>query len=1078
MSSDLSPIRILVVAGYQLIRVVIASLLFPESDMKLVDEASNGQEAATFRAGTKRPEGWGFRGRHWYPRSRACRVIVGLSIVLAMSTKSARAVDPQQPATSYIRTTFTVEDGLSSNVVNAIVQTRNGFLWIGTDAGLNRFNGRHFTPIYFRGTKSTPQGIVSTLVEGPDGDLWIGTNAGLLRISRLALDQFDRSLSVFYHPGAGNSDEITCLHFSRDGTLWVGTNAGLYRFVSNRFEAATPRASISRIEESVDGHLLIISSRGFVELDGTRVVGHPGLSDQLGIPSDGFFHVFEDREGTVWFCTAKGLARRINGSIERFQPYGAGGYAAYRVYEDPQRNLWVLRPTGIFRVSSTRLEPLAPNIPLRPATTADREGNLWIGTNGEGLMRFKDRPIRMFTKADGLPNNIPMTVLSKRDGSLWVGNNCGGLSVFNGERIKTYNENDGLSNACVWALAEGNRGELWVGTWGGGLFRFADGHFIQFGPRQGLAGEVVRAITIASDGSLWIATEGGLSHMMNGQFRNYTISDGLSSNRVVSVYQDRRGNMWVGTSRGVNRMAGDRFTPVLSSNEIFDPRYISLGEDSSGDLYALSAPKGIDRIDGNQLVGLNHDLDLLSMATSQRGELWFTGGNGIFRFSSAAFRQNQGVQEAPLDYAWFGRTDGMASTQCSIGTPNMAIAADGKLWVATVQGLAMLDLQHLPFTSAKPLIYVDEVTVGRERRPAGRELALPPGTHHVELRFDSISLAWPEKIRFQYRMDDVDPVWLNADNSLTAVYTTISVGRHVFRIRACNSDGVWDRSGISFPVTQKPYFYETGWFRLVAVIAFVLTLTGGYRLRLHQIHAQMNARLDERVTERMRIARDLHDTLLQSFHGLLPRFQAVQNLLPGRIAEAQRVLEAAVDDAAQAITEARDAVQDLRSSTTATSDLAKAIEVLGEELRAHQTSAGGAPTDFSVRVGGTAQRLHPMLRDEIYRIAAEAVRNAFHHARSRQIEVEIRYDAQQFRVRVRDDGIGIDARVLSHEGRPGHFGLKGMRERARGIGGELDVWSEHGAGTEVELIIPASVASGGHVGRRFRVFKRKAGTTS
>ena len=725
----------------------------------------------------------------------------------------------------------------------------------------------------------------------------------------------------------------------------------------NRFETVIPSASISRVEESTDGHLLIVSGKGFIELDGTRVVQHPGLPDQLGVKPDSFFHVFQDRKGAVWFCTSAGLARRINGSIERFQPYGSAGTGVLRVYEDPQGNLWVRSSTGIFRVSGTRLEPMSPNVPAVRVVSADRQGNLWIGTNGEGLMCFKDRPIRMFTKADGLPNNIPMTVLSKSDGSLWVGNNCGGLSVFNGERFKTYDEKDGLTNSCVWALAEGKRGELWVGTWGGGLFRFGDGHFAQFGSRQGLAGDVVRAIAIANDGSVWIATDGGLSHMVDGQFRNYTTTDGLSSNRVVSVYQDRRGNIWVGTSRGINRMAGDRFTSVLSSHEIFDPRYISLNEDSSGDLYALSAPKGIDRIDGNQLVEVNRDLDLLSMATSRRGELWFTGGSGIFRFSSTAFRQTQGVQETPLDYAWFGRTDGMASTQCSIGTPNMAVAADGKLWVSTVQGLAMLDLRHLPFNSAKPPIYVDEVTIGRETRPAGSELVLPPGTHHVELRFDSISLAWPEKIRFQYRMDDVDPGWLQADNSLTAVYTTIPVGRHVFRIRACNSDGVWDRSGISFSVTQKPYFYETGWFRLAAVIAFVLTLTGGYRLRLHQMHAQMNARLDERVTERMRIARDLHDTLLQSFHGLLPRFQAVQNLLPGRVAEAQQVLEAAVDDAAQAITEARDAVQDLRSSTIGTNDLAKAIEVLGGELRAHQGAADGDSTDFSVQVEGPPRAL-------------------------------------------------------------------------------------------------------------------------
>jgi ligand-binding sensor domain-containing protein len=320
-----------------------------------------------------------------FTKFRKYKAAIGFSIVLALVTKSARAVDPKQPATSYLRNTFTVEDGLSSNVVNAILQTRNGFLWIGTDAGLNRFNGRHFTPIYFRGSESTPQGIVSTLAEGPDGDLWIGTNAGLVRISRLALDQFDRSLSVFYHPGAGISDEINCLHFGRDGVLWVGTGAGLYRFVGNRFETAIPNASISRIEESAHGHMLIVSGQGFIELDGTRAVEHPGLADQLGIRPNAFFHVFEDHEGTVWFCTGSGLARRISGSIERFQPYGIAGHGVLRVYEDPQGNLWVRRPTGIFRVSGTRLEPLAPNIPNK---------NRNRGSRGQSMDRHERRRTR------------------------------------------------------------------------------------------------------------------------------------------------------------------------------------------------------------------------------------------------------------------------------------------------------------------------------------------------------------------------------------------------------------------------------------------------------------------------------------------------------------------------------------------------------------------------------------------------------------------------------------------------------------------------------------------------------------
>ena len=647
------------------------------------------------------------------------------------------------------------------------------------------------------------------------------------------------------HPGPGLSDEITSLHCARDGVLWVGTSAGLYNFAGNRFETVIPLDYISRIEESVEGHLLVISSNGFIELNGTRVVPHPGLAEQLGVdlgagrPPSGIqlFHVFQDRGGALWFCTARGLARRVNGSIERFQAYGGKGQSFQRVYEDPKGNLWVSSLDGVFRVAGTKLEFLAAKMLIR-GISADREGNLWIGTNGDGLLRFRDRPIRVFSKADGLPNNIPMTVVSKRDGTLWVGNNCGGLSVFDGQRFKTYDEKDGMSNSCVWALAEGNSGELWVGTWLGGLYRFADGHFVQFTTRQGLADNVVRAITIAHDGSLWIATLNGLSHMANGQFHNYTTTDGLSSNRVVSVYQDRHGTIWVGTSRGINRMTGERFVPVSSPHQIFDPRYISLGEDSSGDLIALSAPKGIDRIEGNQLVEVNHDLDPLSMVASPSGELWFSATHGILRFSAAAFRQNQADPENLADYTWFGQTDGMTSTQCSTGAPNMALAPDGKLWVATVQGLAMLDLPHLSFETAKPVVFVEDVTVGRTKQPADRELVLPPGTHHVELRFDSITPSSPEKTRFQYRMDDVDPVWLDADKSLTAVYTNIPVGTHAFRVRASNSAGVWDRSGVSFPVTQKPAWYQTTWFRALCVLTLLASLWGAYKLRVRQLRLE------------------------------------------------------------------------------------------------------------------------------------------------------------------------------------------------------------------------------------------------
>ncbi|MCU1261002.1 MAG: hypothetical protein JWO80_3887 [Bryobacterales bacterium] len=1008
------------------------------------------------------------------------RIIVHALGLLTIFAHCGLALDSTQPAGSYIRTGFTVEDGLPSNVVNAILQTRNGFLWIGTDAGLARFDGRHFTMIDFRGPRSAAQGVVRSLAEGPDGDLWVGTHFGLARIPTTAPGESDRWPSTFHHHGEGKSDEIANLKFTHDGTLWVGTNDGLFRFDHGHFAPVLSGMGVSQIEETSDGHLLVVAGLKFFEWDGARIVEHTELDVPLGAGGHEFFRVVRDHTGAMWFGTGAGVARVSGNSIHRYSPYGVPyAHGALTLIEDRQGNVWVFTKRGLFRCTPTRLEPLALGVSVR-SLFSDQDGNLWVGTNGDGLVRFKNRPVRVFTTAEGLPNNIPMTVVARRDGSIWVGNNCGGLSWFDGRHFHTYDEKNGLLNSCVWALAEDGNNDLWVGTWGGGLFRFRKGHFTQYSTPQGLPGDVVRSVITARDGSLWIATVGGLSHMVNGHFRNYSTADGLSSDSVGAVYQDSHGVIWAGTSRGIARMTGDRFAPLSSPQEIFDPRYISLGEGPSGDLYAFSAPKGLSRVEGKQLVGVNTDLDVLSLADFERRDLWFSGGNGIFRLAVSSVRPMAQEGGAPLDYLSVGRADGLSSTQCSIGAPNMAITRDGQLWVATVQGLALLDLRRLPRTNRKPAIFMEEVTVGQKKQPIRKELVLLPGTHHLELKFDSIELASPEKIRFQYRLDGVDPDWLNADATRTAVYTSIPRGAHSFHVRASNSDGVWDRAGIVYNVSQRPYYYETNLFRLLAFLVVATLITSIYFLRLRRIAAQIQSRFEERLTERTRIARELHDTLLQSFHGLIFRFQAAHNLLPARPTEAKQTLESALDDAAQAITEARDAVHELRSSAAVTSDLAACVTALGEELAAHHrtTAANEYSTTFLVEVEGTPQDIHPMLRDEIYRIAGEGLRNAFRHARARRIEVEIRYDERELRVRIRDDGSGIDPSVLSHEGRAGHWGLTGMRERARRIGGEMDVWSELGAGTEVELRIPGSIVYRTYAGRSFRLFRRKTGTSS
>ncbi len=751
----------------------------------------------------------------------------------------ALALDPSQLASSYIRKVFTIEDGLPANEVHAILQTQNGFLWVGTDAGLARFDGERFTAINI-GRGVAQQISVRSLLTTPEGDLWAGTDAGLVLIPRPALVHFDPALVSMHHVGVGQSDQILCLHLSRAGTLWIGTSGGLYRFDRGNFVSIIPHDMISRIEESSDGHLLIITGRGFVEWDGARIVPHSEIAKQLGVATNGIFQVYEDHKGVTWFCTSRGLARGVGGRITRIQPYGPShNGAVWRVYEDWQGSIWVLTQAGLFRVRSAGLEPLLPSVDSIGFVFSDREGNLWVSVDNEGLVRFKDRAVTMYTTTDGLPNNRVRTVLLSHDGTLWVGNNCGGISRFNGKRFRVFNEKDGLANSCVRAMAEDTEHNLWIGTWGGGLFRFRVGHFTQYSKQQGLPSMVVICIVSEPDGSLWIATDAGLSHMQNGHFRNYSIADGLSSDLITTVYRDRSGGIWVGTSVGVDRLVGDRFVNVPRDPRSSNALFRTLREDSSGDLYAFSEVNGISRLKDDRFVSVNETLAWGSMIESARHDLWFSGRQGIFRVPADALSHLEQDRESPLDYSSFGTDDGMNSKECDgWGQPNMAVTSDDTLWVATVKGLARLDRQEFQRTNHKPAIYMEQIDVGRTKTPPGRELVLPQDTYHVEFHFTAVDLVSPEKVRLQYRLDGVDPLWLDADSTRTAIYNSIPVGAHSFHIRACNRDGAWDRDGIVYIVIQKPSLYETMWFRISALALIGLVVAGIYRWRLRQVRGR------------------------------------------------------------------------------------------------------------------------------------------------------------------------------------------------------------------------------------------------
>jgi len=411
--------------------------------------------------------------------------------------------------------------------------------------------------------------------------------------------------------------------------------------------------------------------------------------------------------------------------------------------------------------------------------------------------------------------------------------------------------------------------------------------------------------------------------------------------------------------------------------------------------------------------------------------------------------------EAALSVKTFDALDG-SQPGYELGQPEVSKSADGRLWFASSDKVQMIDPSRTYTNVIPPPVYVEEVIADRKNYPPGVGLRLPALTRDIEIDYTALSFVVPQKVRFRYKLEGRDTTWQEPGTRRQAFYSDLRPRKYRFRIIACNNDGLWNEQGATLDFSVAPAWYQTNWFRVACVVVFLVLLWGIYRLRVQQLQHQFAIGLEARVNERTRIARDLHDTLLQSFHGLILRFQAATNLLPERPVEAKQRFETAIDQAAQAITEGRDAVQGLRSSTVETNDLAMAISALGEELAADGTIADSAL--FRMAVEGTPRNLHPILRDEVYRIAGETLRNAFRHAQARQIEVEIHYDARQFRFRVRDDGKGIDPEILGEHPRPGHFGLHGMRERAKIVGGQLDVWSELDSGTEVELSIPASRA--------------------
>ncbi len=528
-------------------------------------------------------------------------------------------------------------------------------------------------------------------------------------------------------------------------------------------------------------------------------------------------------------------------------------------------------------------------------------------------------------------------------------------------------------------------------------------------------------------GGLWLGFySGGIAHWVDGRgVKAYGAQDGLGKGRVNQVRVIPDGTVLAATDGGLSRIKDGRIATLDSRNGLPCDSVLWNLDDADGARW-LCMTCGLVRI-------ARSDLDTWSAAI------------------------DSGRKPEPVPTTLFDQRDGVGTFDANTTfSPHATRSSDGKLWFVVEDGLMVVDPHHIAVNKLPPPVHVEQVTADRKMYGASSRLELPPLVRDLEIQYTALSLVVPEKVQFKYKLEGHDRDWHDAGNRRQAFYTDLDPGNYRFRVIAANNSGLWNEQGASLDFSIEPAYWQTNWFRALCVLAFIALLCGLYLLRMRQVRREFSLTLDTRVAERTRIARDLHDTLLQSFHGLLYRFQAVLMLLPGEPAKAREVLEGAVNQASQAITEGRDAVQGLRASATEMNDLAEAIRVLAGELAAEALDP--AAVSVRIEVQGASRALHPIVRDEVFRIADEALRNAIRHANAKQIEVEIRYDAREFRLRVRDDGSGIDPAVLQAGGREGHFGLRGIRERAQAVGGKLRLWSALDTGTEVELIIPGSRA--------------------
>jgi ligand-binding sensor domain-containing protein/signal transduction histidine kinase len=963
---------------------------------------------------------------------------------------TAAAAEPAPAFPRFQVDDWQLDEGLPQNTVSTIVHTRDGYLWLGTYGGVVRFDGVRFTVFDTDNTPALKSNRILRLFEDATGTLWIGTEGG-----GLARRHAGKFFAV--EPDVLGARSISALTADSSGALWVGSVGGqVWRYEQGRLTAFSTTnglsgGGITALVHEPAGRLWVAAPEflGYFERD-------TFLAASLRPADD--FQLAPGRSEGLWLVNQGHLFRQLPGQ-PRFDcgalP-GPGESAPKRALrEDQHGNVWIAtHGAGLFRYRDGRFDRidtqggLSHSIVL--AVCDDRDGNLWAGTGGGGLNRLKERVFATYDARTGLATDLVRSVCEGHDGSLWIGTDGGGLHRLLQEKIQVYSRSTGL----------GGESNLWVGTASAGLFHFSSNRFTAYGRRQGLSSPSIRALAADTQGRLWIGTyDGGLNCFHNGRFTRYSTRDGLSHNDVRAILEDRRGRLWIGTSGGgLNCLEHQRFSTFRSTNGLPNDFVRVLYEDAGGALW-IGTGAGLCRLKDGHFSsfttrdGLPNDV-ISQIFEDAQGNFWIGSNRGIFRVRRLDLERSAEDRSQRLTCVIYDRTDGLGSRECTGGVqPSGWKSRDGRLWFPTIKGLTVVDPGNLKINRRAPEVVIEDFRVDDQSVDFRHPVILGPGADRCEIQYTGLSLAAPRRVRFKYRLEGLDPDWVEAGTRRVAYYTSLPPGKYAFHVIAANNDGVWNAAGASFSLTVVPPFWRTAWFLTVAfcslglLLALVVRFVSVRKLRTRLVALEHQQALER---ERARIARDMHDHLGAS----LTRIGLLGELVRRHAGPSPELAEQAgkITDATLEVAKALDEI--VWTVNPGNDTLARLIAYIGQYAD-ELFSLTELRTRFDLPVDPPHLPLTAEFRHHVFLAAKEALNNVVKHAQASEVHLRIGYANDLLEIDIEDDGRGLPPDVDTVTGN----GLRNLRQRMSDLGGSLALTSQPGLGTRVCLRLQVGPAS-------------------